>query len=99
MHTRTFDLGDNKHVTVAFNPDFSGMAVVRWGDVMTGQSVEIPAIVLTVGVADLADGLWELAEQAQAFRVVGLTHLYTEEEWKQEQAARDAYLREVEMQP
>jgi len=83
MQTRTFSLPDDKFVTVAFNSDFSGMASVRWGDVMTGQGVEIPAIVLTVGVAELAGSLWELAENAADLKdkASDFTWRYTTEDW------------------
>ena len=96
MHTQTFDLKDGEHVTVTFNPDFSGMAAVRWGDVMTGQSVEIPAIVLSVGIADLADGLWELAEQAQKLKdqSADFTWKYTLEDWAE--LEREAQAQHVE---
>jgi len=67
MHTRTFDRPGQQPVSVSFNPDFSGMAVLYFD----GRKLEIPAIVLTVGIADLADQLWALSEHAQNLRSSG----------------------------
>ena len=64
MHTQTFKVG-NIETTVEFNPDFSGMAVISWGTSLTGYTtIEVPAIVLTVGIADLADELFLISEKA-----------------------------------
>lgn len=70
MHIRHFDLADGTRVVVNFNPDFRGMAEVHWsrGTVLSEASARIPAIALTVGIADLADGLREIAEQAQKLK-------------------------------
>ena len=84
MHTRTFDTKDGP-VTVAFNSDFSGMAAVRWGNAFTGRCVEIPAVVLTVGIADIADGLFALAEKAGTLKdqAAEYTWKYTAEDWQE----------------
>lgn len=84
MHTRTFDTKDGS-VTVAFNSDFSGMATVRWGDTLTGQCAEVPAIILTVGIADIADKLFEVAEQAMNLKdqSAEYTWKYTAEDWQE----------------
>jgi len=57
-------------ITVFFNPDFSDMAKVNYRDEAgTAYTVEMPAIVLTVGVADLADSLFRLYENAEQAKV------------------------------
>ena len=83
MNTRTFETRDGP-ITIAFNSDFSGMAAVRWGDVLTGKSVEIPAIALTVGIADIADELFTLAEKAGDLKdqAADYTWKYTAEDWE-----------------
>ena len=84
MHTRTFDRPEQQPVSVSFNPDFSGMAVVYFD----GKILEIPAIILTVGIADLADQLWALTEQASNLkdRAADFTWLYTAEDWQEHNA-------------
>ena len=69
MHARYFKQ-DNRLITVFFNSDFSGMAEVNYRDEAgTARSVKIPAIVLTVGIADLADSLFRLYENAEQAKV------------------------------
>ena len=69
MHAKYFRQ-DERLVTIFFNPDFSGMAEIRYRDEAgTAYAVEVPAIVLTVGVADLADSLFRLYENAEQAKV------------------------------
>ncbi len=80
MISRTFDT-DKEPVTVSFNSDFSGMAVVYYD----GKTFEIPAIILTVGIADLADSLWALSEHAQNLKDKASDFIwhYATEDWQE----------------
>jgi len=61
---------DSRLIAVFFNSDFSGMAEVNYRDEAgVSRQVKIPAVVLTVGVADLADSLFRLYENAEQAKV------------------------------
>jgi hypothetical protein len=61
MHYRKFNLYGGEECHVNFNPDFSGMAVISWGE----KSVEVPALVLTLGISDVASRLTSMAMYAE----------------------------------
>ncbi len=65
MYHRQFKLNSGEICDVLFDPGFDGMATVSWGSTLEGKRVEIPAIVLTLGISDIADRLSELSNLAQ----------------------------------
>lgn len=62
MHTSTFDIEGLGRVTVHYNSDYSGMAIVSWEKC----SVEIPAGILTAAAQDEIERLRDELEAERA---------------------------------